>query len=426
MTDVTVVDLSFQGLGVVREPSLCFVAGALPDEQVSIGPLFGRKKFLQANLLSVIRPSDDRREPPCAYFQQCGGCQLQHMRHSAQLAFKKKNLRQQLYRFAGKQDFPEPDVISGDEFYWRSRVRLQVVGSQLGFFARQTHQLVPIDLCMLVTPGINRVITLFTRWLNVHSHELSQIELAEDDHGQIGIYTQGRSSLSSADWCELSGDTPSAALLWWHQVSSADGAGHPVGAPIRLHADDIWLSYHLLGLTFRYTPLYFTQVNAGINARMLTQALSWLQLTGSESVLDLFCGMGNFSLPIAKVAQKVLGIELSDMSVAQARLNASENHIQNASFLSANLDRPKGRWLQQPWQAVVLDPPRKGAADVIKALDWQGVQKVLYVSCNVTTLAQDLLLLQTQGFAVVRSSALDMFPNSYHTEAMVLLTKGGQ
>ncbi len=427
MSRVRVADLSFQALGVVKEPQFCFVAGALAGEEIEIGPIYGRKKFPQADLLRVVKPSPSRQQARCQHYDSCGGCQLQHLHYPEQLSFKEQNLRYQLSRFAGLQSLPKVEVLSEQPFAWRHRLRLHQRGGRLGFFAANSHDLVAIERCEIATDGINGLLAWLGPLVAEQSQHISQIELLQDEFGQLALATQGLSPLPQ-DWGpQLLQSAPVANLLWWHQVST-QGKGQGLNNVYGLHSQQLhpgqhWLRYRLGELEFQYSPLYFTQVNLAINKAMVAQALDWLALKGDESVLDLFCGMGNISLPLAKQAARVVGVELSQASIEHAQHNAKRNQIGNVQFQTGDLFKPRGQWLRQPGSVVVLDPPRKGAAEVIAALDWSEVEKVLYVSCNVSSLAHDLALLLPKGFALSRLSAMDMFPNSYHTEAMVLLTR---
>lgn len=413
---VEVVDLNYEARGVARLPQVCFIEGALAGEQVVIGPTFGHRKFVQAELLEVVVASPERIQPECRYFSQCGGCQLQHLDYPAQLAFKTRILVEQLNR-AGLMTLPSPEAILFHSAYaWRSRVRLQVRGQSLGFYKAKTKSLIEIAQCPIMDEHIERHWPFLRQLFARQPFKIESLEIVSSDDGRLGFLSQGQQTPSS-DFLQSLNDMLGYVASFWHRTKVHQ-------PPFCVQSPALPLFYQYQSLRFGFSPGHFTQVNRAMNRQMIAQALDWVDLAEASFVLDLYCGLGNFSLPFAALGAKVLGLEMNAASIECAAENAANNQLADrCHFQVADLSKPEGPWLAQAFQLVILDPPRSGAASVILAMDWQGVDQVLYVSCHVGTLAQDALLLSDRGFSIKRMAAMDMFAQSHHIESMVLFVK---
>ncbi|WP_426152799.1 23S rRNA (uracil(1939)-C(5))-methyltransferase RlmD [Pseudomonas sp. DC3000-4b1] len=401
-----------------------FVSGALAGETVDARVLGAQGKIVQARAERVIEASSMRRPAPCPYVDRCGGCSVQHIGHEDQLALKQRQLAEQLAKVGGTApDAWAPPLVS-PEFGYRRRARVAVRWDQaqqrleVGFRAAASQHIVNIDQCpVLVQPlqSIFQALPGVLRQLN-RPRAIGHVELF---HGtQSAVLVRHTAPLEDADQARLREFCAGqGAQLWWQ------GTGEP-------HPDDSAdrLAYALApwGLRLGYRPGDFVQVNEAVNRAMIEQALAWLAPGAEDRVLDLFCGLGNFALPLARLAGEVVGVEGVQGMVDRAATNAIDNGLANATFYQADLSQPLqgAPWAKKGFSAVLLDPPRDGAFETVRHISSLGPRRIVYVSCNPATLARDTVALQQQGYRLKRAGVLDMFPQTSHVEAMALFEKG--
>ncbi|MEE1890392.1 23S rRNA (uracil(1939)-C(5))-methyltransferase RlmD [Pseudomonas carassii] len=401
-----------------------FVSGALAGEDVEARVLAARGKVVEARLERVFQASPERREAPCRHYARCGGCNLQHLPHDGQLALKQRLLAEQLQRVAGVQPEEWAVPLSGPEFGYRRRARVAVRWDtkarqlDVGFRAEASQDIVGIDECaVLVQPlqTIMRHLPTVLRSLG-KPQALGHVELFSGT--AEAVLVRHVAPLPSEDLARLEAFCREAGAQLWLQ---GDGEPAPLDAAARLgFALEPW------GLELAWRPGDFVQVNAQVNTLMIQQALAWLAPEAHERVLDLFCGLGNFALPLALQAREVVAVEGVQAMVERAAANADSNNVHNARFFQADLSQPLAGagWVAEGFSAVLLDPPRDGAFEVVQGIARLGAKRLVYVSCNPATLARDAQVLVGQGYRLKRAGILDMFPQTAHVEAMALFEAG--
>ncbi|MFG0380005.1 23S rRNA (uracil(1939)-C(5))-methyltransferase RlmD [Pseudomonas sp. zbq_18] len=408
-----------RGIGFVDGRSW-FVAGALPGEEVEARVLATRAQVVEARTERVLRAVEQRRQPPCAHAGQCGGCTLQHLPHGEQLALKQRSLTEQLQRVAGVQPDEWAAPLVGSEFAYRRRARIAVRWDvknkhlDVGFRAASSQDIVAIGDCpVLVQPlqTLLRALPAQLRGLD-KPQAIGHVELF---HGtRSAMLVRHTASLGEADLLRLRAFCSEHAAQLWLQGSGepeADQQGQRLGYRL-----EPW------NLELQYRPGDFVQVNGQVNQAMVEQALDWMAPHTGERVLDLFCGLGNFALPLAQTVAEVVAVEGVEVMVQRAQANAEDNGLGNAHFFQADLSKPlaEAHWASRGFDAILLDPPRDGALEVVKGIHRLGARRLVYVSCNPATLARDTAELVAQGYRLKRAGILDMFPQTAHVEAMAL------
>lgn len=397
-----------------------FVSGALAGEEVDARVLNSHGKVVEARAEKVLQANAQRRETPCARADICGGCSVQHMPHGDQLELKQRMLAEQLSRVAGVEPDAWASPLTGPEFGYRRRARVAVRWDakarhlQVGFRATASQDIVAIADCRVLVQPLQRIFNELPALLGRFSKPqvLGHVELFSGT--ALAVLVRHVAPLAEADrqalidWC-----AGHDAQLWLH----GDDGPQQVTAPARL---GFCLAPWQLELAYR--PGDFVQVNAAVNDAMIQQALQWLAPGKQERVLDLFCGLGNFALPLATLAREVVAVEGVEAMVLRAAQNAVDNHLNNVGFFHADLSQPleTASWATQGFEAVLLDPPRDGAWEVVRNLRALGAKRLVYVSCNPATLARDTVELLKQGYRLKRAGILDMFPQTAHVEAMAL------
>lgn len=396
-----------RGIGRVQEAGkrfgkTCFVEGALPDEVVDVVVVKENRRMIEAELEYIEQASSGRVEPACAYYQQCGGCQLQHASIGLQRQLKQDVLSQQFQRLGQIEPVElEPNLVS-EPWHSRRRVRFSVKGETLGFKARRSNKIVDVKACLIADERINQQLPSIKKLLPLLK-QVDGLEVIANQPLLVAVQAKQTPNVSQAlsDYCQAQ-----SLSLWYRNTHIA--------------GPEASLSYQIDGVQYHYQSQHFSQVNSSINEQMVAQAIAWAKPSSSDTVIDLFCGIGNFALAFAKHAKQVIGIEGSKASIEQAMQNAELNGLSNCQFNVQDLFKPQGDWLNAPANIVVLDPPRAGAEQAIDAFSWQGKERIVYVSCDPATLARDAKLLGSKGFALQQLVMMDMFPQTRHIEAMAL------
>ena len=345
---------------------------------------------------------------------------MQHLPHEEQLALKQRMLAEQLSRVAGVEPQEWAAPLTGPEFGYRRRARIAVRWDarakhlDVGFRAAGSQDIVAIDHCLVLVQALQPIMTGLPAMLRQlgNPKALGHVELFSGS--AIAVLLRHMAPLSAADMQVLEAFCITHnAQLWLH------GEGEP--QPVDLTRA---LGYRLetWDLQLAYRPGDFVQVNAGVNQAMVAQAIKWLAPQADERILDLFCGLGNFALPLAQKAREVVAVEGVATMVERAAQNAVSNSLHNAVFFQADLSQPlvDATWAKAGFSAVLLDPPRDGAYEVVRKLSGLGAKRLVYVSCNPATLARDTVELMKQGYRLKRAAILDMFPQTAHVEAMAL------
>lgn len=416
---VTATDLDPFGQGVARHNGKAiFISGLLPDEQAEVTLTEDKKQFARAKVKRLLTRSPERVAPRCPHFGICGGCQQQHASEPLQQRSKSASLQRLISRETGLDIIPE-SVISGPEYGYRRRARLglqfQPKQQQLvmGFRKSGSNDLVPIKACPVLAPALASLLQPLHECLAEMKavRRLGHAELVLADNGPV-LVLRHLDPLKEQDLARLHNFSAQHRVMLYLQGNDDE--------LVKL-CDDVPF-YQVDGLRLFFSPRDFIQVNDAVNQRMVAQALEWLEVESTDRVLDLFCGMGNFTLPLAKRAKQVVGVEGVATLVANGLYNAQINALNNVEFFQHNLEDDVTRqpWAKLGFDKVLLDPARAGAAGVMDHIVKLAPQKVVYVSCNPTTLARDSQILIAAGYRMDRVRMLDMFPHTGHLESMAL------
>jgi len=426
--EFTIDRMGHDGRGITAwNGKTLFVEGALVGERISARLVRDHARYAEGRLDKLLESSPERLAPDCKHYAECGGCQLQHWQPQQQIVFKQKAVLEQLELWGGvKPKHVLPPIISPTQGYRRC-ARLGTFygeeGVTLGFRQRNSNQLVTIRDCTVLAPELNCLLAPLTQWLErlESSKAVTHIELIHTET-QTTVILRHTKALAVEDL-----DSLHALCAKWHFSAWLQGDDKVLtdlqGAPA-----DPRLVYSLVDfdLELGFHPLDFVQVNSSVNARMVAQALQLLSLKGAERVLDLFCGIGNFTLPIAQHCAEVIGIEAVETMVERGRENAARAGLANAQFIAANLltlSQNRLRATCGKIDAVLLDPPRDGAKEIIDKLPQLSPKRIVYVSCNPATLARDAKVLVAAGYQLDSVGVLDMFPHTAHVESMALFVR---
>lgn len=419
---VSVTKLDHQGAGIAFQNNKpLFIDGALPGEDVVVQLTESKSKYARAKLIKVLKPSEQRVTPFCPHYAECGGCDLQHLAHDAQIEHKQQALSQLMTKFAG-QTLALSAPVCCDEKGYRRRARLSLLWDkkadrlQFGFRRKQSKNIVTVTDCAVLEPTLNALLPELKNLLSgfARPDQLGHVELVKADNTRV-LALRHLVSLTPADLAALK-QFAAQHELTLYLMPASDELNLEYGPQAE---------YHEAGVTIPFLPNHFIQVNQQVNQAMIAQALAWLDVQPDDRVLDLFCGLGNFSLPLGKIAGQVIGVEGVEDMVRHAQSNAALNQIDNVAFHQANLeqDMTNEAWAGEKFVKVLLDPARAGAAGIVDQLAEFGARRVVYVSCNPATLARDSQSLLSQGYQLVKLGMLDMFPHTSHLESMALFEK---
>ncbi len=419
--------LDGDGQGVARhEGKVFFVEGALPGERVRAQITVRRASFEMARTLEVLQPGQGRRAPPCPAFGLCGGCVTQHADQSTELAAKQRGLEDNLARIGKVQAETLLPMIYGAEWGYRSRARLSVrhvhkKGSVLvGFREKKSSYVVDMQACPNLPPATSALIPALRDLLGTleSKERMPQIEIAVGERATV-LVVRHLTPVSEADGEKLRAFAEQHHVSLWLQ-SKGPLTAVPFHPPERPTLD---YSLPEFDVRIAFEPTDFTQVNQGVNRVLVRRAMYLLDPQPGERIADLFCGLGNFSLPIARSGAHVLGLEGAEGLVRRARDNATANGLtQNTQFETANLFTPEAADLKRwgRFDKLLIDPPREGAIEVVKALGQTDLpQRIVYVSCDPATLARDAgMLVNVSGYRLRAAGVVNMFPHTAHVESI--------
>lgn len=427
----TVESVDDSGSGVARvDGRPLLIDGVLAGERIVCRPRRGRRHAHRADLVQVLDAASARIAPVCAHFGRCGGCRLQHMPAEAQLALKQRSLLRVLAEHGGVEPEAMLPPLTGPGTGYRRRARLGVKhvpgkgGVLVGFREKHGGKLAEIDACAVLEPAVGENIASLRRLLDTLTirRRIPQLEVAVGD-GAAALVLRHLDPLPPRD-AALLRDFARARDWQVHLQPGGPESVRPLWpdspAPLTYRLP----AFHL-ELAFR--PTDFVQVNAATNRTLVSTAIDQLALSEDSRVLDLYCGIGNFSLAAARRAARVAGVEGSAALIDRARENARRNGIDNAHFVQADLASGDGgpAWWRGTWDRLLLDPPRSGAAAALAALGEHLPRRIVYVSCNPLTLARDAGdLVRGGGFRLRRVGVVDMFPHTGHCEAIAVFDRG--
>ncbi|MDP6149683.1 MAG: 23S rRNA (uracil(1939)-C(5))-methyltransferase RlmD [Gammaproteobacteria bacterium] len=426
----TVRDVMMDGRGIVDAPGkTVFVNTSITGEVVRFRRQRRRKNYDEAELLEVIEASPDRVEAPCVNFGMCGGCSLQHLGSGAQLQAKQATLLESLERIAGVQPLRVLPPLAGRPLGYRRRARLgaKLVDKKgrvlVGFRERHKPFVADMHSCETLVPELGAMIPLLSDFIGSLDirRQIPQIELSCGDNA-FSLVFRVLEEPAPSDRARFDAFQNQTGAQVWLQTGGPDTL-QPLDKAGGY--EDLWYELPDFGLRLAFGPLDFIQVNQDMNRRMIRQALELLKLESTERVLDLFSGIGNFTLPLAQNCAHVTGVEFDVQMVRKAAANARANKLTNVEFHAADLTREEqpGGWTGD-FDAVVLDPPRVGAQEVLPVVVRTGARKLLYISCHPGSMARDTgILTGEHGFSLVAAGAVDMFPQTSHVEAMALFER---
>jgi len=429
--EANITGLSAEGRGIAHiDGQVVFIDLALADETVKFNYTTKTSKYAEGVTLEVLHASADRIVPVCAVFESCGGCRLQHMSAAAQIALKQKMLLDQLEHVGKVQPQKILAPLIGPQTGYRHKARLGVRFVEkkdrvlVGFRERNGRYLTEMDRCEVLHESVGTHLKEIGDCLYLlHARQaIAQIEVAIGDHQSVLVFRHLQ-PLDQHDRSTLIDLCQSLNLVAYLQ------AGKPEQLEPLWPENPVSLNYHLdeCNITIEFEPSDFTQVNPIINRKMVMQALVQLHLKTEDNVLDLFSGLGNFSLAMARQCASVTAVEGSLVMVKKARENAQKNNIENAEFIFADLyddETLHAPWTKKRYSKILLDPPRSGAAAMLPLVKNMRAEVIVYVSCHPSTLARDAgILVNELGYKLANAGIMDMFPHTAHVESIAVFTK---
>jgi 23S rRNA (uracil1939-C5)-methyltransferase len=428
---IAIEKMAFGGAGFGHlNGKACFVPFTAPGDVVKIRVVKEKSSYLEGEVTELVQASKYRIQPPCPVFGSCGGCDWQHLDYLAQLNQKELIFRDILWRVARvSPDRILPIIPSPQAYGYRSRVQFKlrwVDGTlKFGFYRRGSHYVIDLPGSCLVANAACNALIASLRHVLTHSPEpdrIPQVDLATGDDGSsiVIIHYAGENRRSMREYLHLAQDRLPRVGGLFLQTGRKESLVHLWGVT--------HLNYQVPGsetdLTMTFGAGSFAQVNYGQNRQLIELVRNWSALEGVDSVLDLYCGNGNFTLPLAQRAGSVCGYESYPPAIVDAQRNVALNGIGNACFAAEESTSCVQRLADQPqlFDVVVIDPPRTGAHDIARLLPKLAKRSLLYISCDPTTLARDLSSLTKEGLNLVCCQPFDMFPQTYHMESVALLS----
>jgi 23S rRNA (uracil1939-C5)-methyltransferase len=433
--EAVITDLSHDGRGVARvDGKAVFVSGALLDEHVLLRLRKRHRHFDEADVVELITRSPHRVEPRCRHFGECSGCSLQHLDAPLQIATKQRVLTENFERIGKVTPQAWLPPLTDQSWGYRRKGRLSVrnvvkKGRVLVGFREETNHAFVADIqqCEVMHPALGPKVGLLAELINGMdaASDIPQIEFAAGDD-TLALVFRHMQPLSESDLAKLTAFGQQHDLAIYLQPGG-NSSVHP------LWPENPRLAFRIPSgsdaiddVELEFQPLDFVQVNAGMNVRMMARTMELLDPQPTDRVLDLFCGLGNFTLPIARRVAEVVGVEGEHGLVERAAANAARNGIGNARFQVANLfeDQRSADWARQPWDKVLLDPPRAGADKVLEYLPHKQTRRIVYVSCHPASLARDAgILVNQHGFTLKSAGVMDMFPHTSHVESIAVFMR---
>lgn len=437
-----ITGLSHQGEGIGRVNNFAiFVIGAIPGEKVQVEIRAIKKNFAQGRLIKIIEPVSFRTEAPCTYFGQCGGCQLQHINYEKQLEFKTQQVKDTLSKIGGI-DIDVENTL-GMAYPWRYRNKghfhLDKINREIkiGFYEPDTHDFVPAKESLLFSSVINHLLGYLEEQLT-----LAEVSVYERTVGQGYLRNiMVRESRATGEimlifvtnedtW--LLDEVVRSVLAVFPQVKSVyhninkSTKSVILGSKFKRISGQAFLQDTIGSFIFKISPQSFFQVNNEQALILYEKALEYANLSGKETVIDAYCGIGSIAIYLANQARRVIGIEVVEEAIEDAKENAKLNHVSNTEFIVGRAEKWLPRWVEEGDRAdvILVDPPRKGCGqEVLEAIVKAKPERVVYVSCNPATLARDLKYLVANGYEIRKVQPVDLFPQTGHVECVVLMSR---
>src|SRR3989338_2323735 len=423
---ITKIDsISHDGRGIAHiDGKTVFIHNALPDETIKFQYTRSHRRFDEGQSIEILTPSPERISPKCPHYSVCGGCQLQHANTEFQLQHKQAVLIEQLHHFGHVEPKKIVPPITADIWGYRRKARLgarfvdKLDTLYVGFREKNGRYIAKMSECPILHKTLcNQIENLKTLIGSLSiCKDIPQIEVAVGDD-QTALVFRHIKPLTPDDLEKLRAFGKQHSF--WIYLQPDD-----LNSVHKLYPDDnhLLLTYMNQHLKLQFHPCHFTQVNASINPLMIARAIEWLQPNKDDNILDLFCGLGNFTLPIAAHCKQIIGIEGNDDLIHIARQNAQNNQLSNIKFFTADLNETvtETDWAKQKYNKVILDPPRTGALEILEYIHSLNPECIVYVSCNPATLARDAGKLAELGWTLEKIGILNMFPHTAHFESIAL------
>lgn len=441
-TEITDIGINGEGIGKI-EGFTVFVNNALPGEKVEVLLMKVKKNYGYGRLERIITPSPDRVKPPCPIADKCGGCSLQHLSYPAQLEFKRRLVSENLRRIGGFDDIEVLPVIGMDEpYFYRNKGQYPVKYDNkpnIGFYARASHRVIDCEKCLIADKCNEKIIALLRGFIeknNIsvyneekHSGLIRHILIRNGAHtGEIMVclVVNGKNFKFKNELINALSDVKGIKSIVINYNTEKTNVILGRNCETVFGADTI--TETIGSLKFNISPLSFFQVNPTQTEKLYGKALEFAALTGSETVIDAYCGTGSITLFLAQKAKNVYGIEIIPEAIENAKINAAQNGIENAEFFCGSSEETVPKLYEQRGitpDVMVVDPPRKGCeSSLLELFLKMQPKRIVYVSCDSATLARDLKILCESGmYKIKKVQPVDMFPHSVHIETVVLLQK---
>lgn len=432
IVEATIESLTLEGKGVAHiEGKAVFIDGGLPDEKVTFRYVKKSRSYDEGIVVDVLEASPDRIEAKCQHYDVCGACSWQHLESEKQIAYKQAAMLEQLQHVGKVQPETIFEPMTGELWGYRRKARLGVryVHKKervlVGFRERAGSFLADMQSCEILHPSVGKDLTTLQDLVADLSirERIPQIEMIVGDNA-TALTVRHLDPLSDTDIEKLQAYAAEHQVQMFLQPKGPDTVHRIYPAPDQ--PAELYYEHPTYNTRIDFGSQDFIQVNQTINRKMVQQALEFLDLQEDETVLDLFCGLGNFTLPMARQAKQVTGVEGDDLMVKRAKQSALNNGIENTQYYACNLmgDMAHVPWLNQTYDKILLDPPRAGAKEVIEHFGKLGAKRIVYVSCNPATLARDAgELVNTHGYCLVGAGVMDMFPHTSHVESIAVFEK---
>lgn len=433
--EISIDSMAHDGRGVGRgeDGKVVFVDYALPGEIVRFVPVMNRKSYLFGSTIEVLQASEHRIEPKCAVFGQCGGCVLQHLDERVQIQYKQQQLLENFRKIGDVQPEALFEPMTGPHWGYRRRARLGAKfvpkkgGMIVGFRERNSSYIQPTERCEVLYPEVSALLPDLRATLEQTScnDKIPQVEISVADNAMVMIVRHLETFVQN-DLDLLTEFAKRNQLQVFLQPGNLKSV-HPL-YPVQ--PEPLYYDFEQFDVRVEFLPTDFIQVNGEINEQLVSRTIELLDLQPDDRVLDLFCGVGNFTLPLARRANTVVGVEGDQALVNRANHNKQLNRLDDVEFHFGDLFKEDmsatshGDWLTQKFDKILLDPPRSGAAEMIRRLPQFEASKVVYVSCGPATLARDAgVMVHQHGYRMTHAGVIDMFPHTAHVESIAVFEK---
>lgn len=432
--EVVIEDLSHDGRGIARvNGKVMFVNGALPGERVVVKHTGGNKNFEEGMTVEVLEASKDRVDAKCQFYDVCNGCTMMHLAPEKQIEFKQNTLKQNLLKMAKLQPESWLQPLTDESWHYRRRARLSVrwvIAKDkvlVGFREKGGRYVADMDTCEILKQPLNTLLTPLAEMiaqLRIKQH-IAQIEASVADE-DVALIIRHLKPISPTDEEVLLNFAEQNHVRIYSQSKGPKTIFEMTREDVSEDLKPLFFDMPQYNIRMEFLPSDFIQVNAKMNEKMIAQAMELLDITADDIILDLFCGLGNFTLPLATKVKTVVGIEGEKTLVQRAQHNAQLNKLDNIDFQVADLTKnhQDSDWFKLDYNKVLIDPPRSGAWEILSLIAQTKADTLLYVSCHPASLARDTdRLVNELGFKLVKAGVMDMFPHTSHVESMALFVR---